>query len=221
MQQLLLDVKLKKTEKYLAEDFLPLANSFNAHRTLISALSNDLVGCLIFGSVESSGKTYLLNLANQYLNNNEQTLFLKNINDLTMPKNNIKYLLIDNIELLDTKQQELLFHWYNHLKDTNGKMFLVIANNLDELVTLKDLKSRLLTLQQAILETTTDKDIEIFILKLAFDKQVEISQDVLNYIILRTERNFKKIESLMDKIDDESLREKRKITIPFVKEFLD
>tara|TARA_Y100001960_G_C14781621_1_gene887264 strand:- start:3813 stop:4478 length:666 start_codon:yes stop_codon:yes gene_type:complete len=221
MQQLLLDVKIKKAGDYLAEDFLPLANSFSAHRIALSALSNELTGCLIMGP-KGVGKTHLYHLCQQYTNSNEvEFLALDDIAQLQMPTAEIKYLFIDNINSLTQEQQELLFHWYNHLKDKGGKMVLVLEKTLDELVTLKDLKSRLLTLQQAVIESPNDKDLEIFISKQAFDRQVEINADVLSYMILRIERNFAKVEALIEKIDDESLREKRKITVPFVKEFLD
>lgn len=220
MQQLLLDVKPKKTDEYLAEDFLPLANSFNAHRIVLSALANDLMGCLIMGP-KGSGKTHLFHLFNQYLTQKPEILVLDSITDLQMPYEGVKYLLIDNITSLTQAQEELLFHWYNHLKTMGGKLVLVLNKNLDEIITLKDLKSRMLTLQQAILESPNDKDLEIFISKQAFDRQVEINSDVLSYMLLRVERDFAKIEALIDKIDEESLRAKRKITVPFVKEFLD
>lgn len=220
MQQLLLDVKPKKQGEYLVEDFLPLSGSFSAHQIAVSSLANNLTGCLIMGP-KGVGKTHLLNVCLQHLAANEGVLAFNDIAKLTMPKPTDKFLLIDNISTLNLEQQELLFHWYNHLKTIGGKMILVTENNLDDLIQLKDLKSRLLTLQQAILEYPNDKDLEIFILKQAFDRQIIISEDVLNYILLRLERNFNKAEDLMDKIDEESLREKRKITVPFIKEFLD
>jgi len=220
MQQLLLDVKVKKRGCFLAEDFLPLANSFYAHRVALSALANDLTGCLILGP-RGVGKTHLLHVCLQYFGaENPQLLMLDDISKLKQVDENVKYLLIDNIKSLSEDQQEQLFHWYNHLKTVNGKMILVMDKTPDEMVELKDLKSRLLTLQQATLEYPNEKDLEIFILKQAFDRQVDIANDVLNYMVLRIERNFNKAESLIDKIDEESLREKRKITIPFIKEFL-
>lgn len=221
MQQMLLDVKPKKQGEYLVEDFLPLSGSFSAHQIILSSLANDLTGALIMGP-QGVGKTHLMNVCLQHLNsNNAEILVLKNIAELIMPTEQVKYLLIDNISSLTLEQQELLFHWYNHLKTVGGKMFLVLEKTLDELVELNDLKSRMLTLQQAILDYPNEKDLEIFILKQAFDCQITISEDVLNYMLLRLERNFNKAEQIIEKIDEESLREKRKITVPFIKEFLD
>jgi chromosomal replication initiation ATPase DnaA len=219
MQQLLLDVTVNKKDKFLAEDFLPLANSFNAHRIALSSLANDLSGCLIMGP-KGVGKTHLLNVCKQFLSNKDELFYVSDIRDLPPVIAKYRYLLVDNIDYLTPAQQETLFHWYNHIKENQGKMILVLDKTIDELVTLKDLKSRMLTLQQAILDHPNDKDLEIFILKQAFDRQIEITNDVLAYMILRIERDFKKAEKLMDKIDQESLREKRKITIPFIKEFL-
>lgn len=219
MQQLLLDVTPSK-KKYLAEDFLPLSSSFSAHRLAISSLCSDFSGCVIFGPV-ATGKTHLLNVCAQYLSpNKDKMVYISNINDLPKINNDIHYLLIDNITKLNLEQQEQLFHWFNHINQVKGKMLLVFNKPLEQIVQLADLKSRLLTLQQAILEQPNEKDLEIFILKLAFDRQVEISPDVLSYLLLRVERNFKFIENLIDLIDQESLREKRKITVPFIKEFL-
>jgi DnaA family protein len=222
MQQLLLDVKLTKQDKFAAEDFLPLSSSFQAHQVVLSSVANSLSGCLIIGPT-GVGKTHLLNVAKQYLSvnvNADELLMLDDITQLDYVDEKIKYLLIDNIKQVTKEHQELLFHWFNHLKSANGKLILVAEKPLDELVELKDLKSRLLTLQQAIINYPSEKDLEIFILKQAFDRQIEIADDVLNYMLLRIERNFNKAEKLIDKIDEESLREKRKITIPFIKEYL-
>lgn len=219
MQQLLLDIAINKNERFSAEEFLPLANSFNAHRIVLSSLANSLTGCIIMGP-KGVGKTHLLNVSRQFFDDADEVLVIKNIFDLPPVKSEIKYLLVDNISELNFEQQELLFHWYNHLKDCNGKLVIVLDKTIDEIVSLKDLKSRMMTLQQAILDYPNDKDLEIFILKQAFDRQIEIANDVLSYMILRIERNFNKAEELIDKIDEESLREKRKITVPFIKEFL-
>ncbi|MCP4355117.1 MAG: hypothetical protein GY793_05700 [Proteobacteria bacterium] len=221
MEQLLLDIQTKMQENP-AEGFLPLSNSFEAHRIAISSLFSDFAGCLIMGPV-GSGKSHLLKVCKQHLEDvvrEEEILYFDSVNDLPEQQNHIKYLLIDNITKLTSDNQENLFHWFNHLKTINGKMILVLDSSVDELVTLKDLKSRLMTLQQAKLNHPNEKDLEIFILKQAFNYQLQLEEDVLNYLGLRVERDFAKITELMKKLDEESLREHRKITIPFIKKII-
>lgn len=218
MQQLLLDVTPAK-QAFSADEFLPLANSFQAHQVVLSSVANSLTGCIIVGA-KGVGKTHLLHVAKQYLSTNkDEVLFVDDLQELPAVNEKIKYILVDNVIKPTQEQQEQLFHWFNHIKSANGKMIIVADNLLEKNIELKDLKSRLLTLQQAIILNPSEKDLEIFILKQAFDRQVEISDDVLKYMLLRIERNFNIAASLIDKIDEESLREKRKITVPFIKEF--
>jgi len=221
MEQLLLDIQTKMQEQP-AESFLPLSSSFDAHRVALSSLCSDFTGCLILGP-KGTGKTHLLNVCKQYLENmakQDEILFLNSAEDLPTEFGGVKCLLIDNINELTTEQQESLFHWFNHLKEIDGKLILVLDSAIDEIVTLRDLQSRLMTLQQAKLDYPSEKDLEIFILKQAFNYQLQLGEDVLNYLSLRVERDFSKITALMEKLDEESLREHRKITVPFIKKFI-
>jgi DnaA family protein len=220
MQQLLLDVKPVKKD-YLAEDFLPLSSSFHAHRVALGSLCSTFLGCVIFGPV-GVGKTHLINICAQYLSqNSDKIVYIDNINNLPSVDINIEYLLIDNLNEISIKQQELLFHWFNHLQSKGGKLVIATSKNIEDWANLADLRSRLLLLQQAIIELPNEKDLEIFISKQAFDKQVDLSVDVVNYLSTRSERNLAQVAELIDMLDDESLRNQRKITIPLIKQLLE
>ena len=45
--------------------------------------------------------------------------------------------------------------------------------------------------------------------------------DVIKYIVSRMERSFRAAEKLADIIDEEALKQKKNITIPFVKTLLE
>ena len=85
---------------------------------------------------------------------------------------------------------------------------------------LPDLKSRLtwgLTYQAKVLN---DHD-KIDVLKLrAHQKGFEMTDDIANYLLKRATRNMTDLMTLLEKLDYESLAEQRKVTIPFIKQYL-
>jgi len=49
---------------------------------------------------------------------------------------------------------------------------------------------------------------------------LEISDEVCSYLLKRFPRELNKLISLLDDLDKQSLRQQRKVTVPFVKEVL-
>ena len=45
------------------------------------------------------------------------------------------------------------------------------------------------------------------------DRQITVGDDVVNYLVARTERSFEAVRQMVQKIDDLSRMEKKKITI--------
>ena len=54
----------------------------------------------------------------------------------------------------------------------------------------------------------------------ARERSFELGDEVIDFLIRRVDRDLTSLLTILDEIDHASLAEKRKITIPFIKEYL-
>ncbi|MBL1141665.1 MAG: DnaA regulatory inactivator Hda [Proteobacteria bacterium] len=130
---------------------------------------------------------------------------------------------VDDIEYVagQIEWQQGLTWLYNELRDNNHSM-IISSNKSPTNINLEveDLKSRLGWDQAAQIKSPGD-DVKIQILKQkANARSFELSDDVIEFLIRRVERDMGSLIEVLDKIDHASLAAKRKITIPFVKELI-
>ncbi len=114
-----------------------------------------------------------------------------------------------------------LFHLYNALRD-GGKKLLVAANQSPrELpLALADLRSRLqwgLTYQ---VQSLSDLDKLHALQRRARARGLELGDEVAQFIIQRLPRDMRELFDVLARLDQASLAEQRKLTIPFVKKVL-
>jgi len=127
---------------------------------------------------------------------------------------------IDDVEPLigDAHWEECLFHLFNKIRD-NQRRLLVAASKppRQQECVLPDLHSRLswgLTYQ---LKTLTDEE-KISALQDSADRRgFHLSSEVAQFIFNRCSRDFSSLFYVLDRLDEQSLQQKRKLTIPFVK----
>ncbi len=79
------------------------------------------------------------------------------------------------------------------------------------------IKSRLESALSYKLTPPDDQAALLIVDKLIRDRNVRVSQDVCRYLVSHFTRNMKEMENFIRTLDRESLRMKRKITIPFIK----
>ncbi len=122
----------------------------------------------------------------------------------------------------DSKTQEAAFHLLNTIKEKQ-MAFLITATTPPSAwpLTLADLRSRLLALPVAQMELPDDTLVAGLLLKHFKDRQLRVSEEVLNYIIPRIARDGFVIEQTVKQLDELSLANNRAITIPLVKSALD
>lgn len=131
---------------------------------------------------------------------------------------------LDDVEAIATNQafEEALFHLYNRVRDNNKTILIITGNRPPSKLPLKlsDLRSRLgwgLVMQVHELD---DED-KIQTLKMHAKKRGFIlPDDVCNLLLKRCARNMHDLLTLLAQLDDASLAEQRKITVPFVKKIL-
>jgi len=85
---------------------------------------------------------------------------------------------------------------------------------------LKDLVSRLKACVRYKIHEPEDHDKRAFLRNNADMRGIHLPDEVIDWIMFYTPRDMKSLSSLMTRLDIESLREQRRITIPFVKHLL-
>ncbi|WP_419836097.1 DnaA regulatory inactivator Hda [Endozoicomonas atrinae] len=117
--------------------------------------------------------------------------------------------------------EEALFDLFNRLRDSRTR-FLVAADNPPKAlgIQLQDLVSRLGWGMVFQVHPLDDRD-KVSALKLrAHYRGFDLSDEVARFIIHRGSRDMGNLFTLLQKLDSASLRAKRKLTIPFVKEVM-
>lgn len=139
----------------------------------------------------------------------------------------LDWIILDNIDCLvsDKAQQgrwqEAIFHLYNRLKDANKKLLVGAHQSSRELpLSLADLQSRLQWGQSYRLNSLSDSDKQAMLILRADKLGLTLSEEVVQFILNNTHRNVHRLIGLLTQLDKASLEEKRRITIPFVKQVL-
>ncbi len=117
--------------------------------------------------------------------------------------------------------EEALFHAFNRLRD-QGKMLIITATGSPTSlpVQLADLASRLawgLTYQ---LQVLNDEDKLAALIMRAQQRGLQMPDEVARYLLNRSTRRLSGLFATLDQLDEASLKEKRKLTIPFVRQAL-
>ena len=178
----------------------------------------------IFGP-QSSGKTHLAHI---WVNRVQKSLpqpveipilqahniNMKNVNKLI---NNHSYLVIEN--LTADINEEALFHLYNAYNTPERFVLFNSEHPLSKIpFKLPDLRSRLNTIPSAEILLPDDEMLTALIVKLFNDRQIMISQEILDYILKNAERSFEYISRLVAETDEISWIYGRAVSIPIVRE---
>jgi chromosomal replication initiation ATPase DnaA len=114
-----------------------------------------------------------------------------------------------------------LFHLYNLLKEQHRPLLLTgrqPPNHWE--VRLPDLKSRLATLTVASIGAPDDGLLQALLVKLFADRQVRIGPEIIAYLLPRMERSFAAVRALVERLDQEALRQGRAITLPLIRSLI-
>ncbi len=179
---------------------------------------------------KSIGKTHLLHACcNKITAQGERAFYLdlssyeKLKPEILLGLEQYDLICLDNIAVIKANHlwQEALFHFYNSCREHHARL-LISANkapaNLD--LELADLTSRLSWGLILHLQELTDAEKLIVLQYHAKDKGFQLSDEVAHYILSHYSRDMEKLMCLLDHIDKQSLVEKRRVTIPFLKEIL-
>ena len=130
---------------------------------------------------------------------------------------------IDDIDAVAARPEweQPLLHLYNRLRDKD-RVMLVGAHTSPQSVNfqLQDLKSRMGWGLVYHLKPLNDQDKIEILQHRAKARAFDLPAEVAGYLVNRVQRDLPSLISLLDDLENATLAEKRKLTIPFVKTFL-
>ncbi len=165
-----------------------------------------------------SGKSHLANIFKE--KSNAFLVTGNKINNSIFKKLKLyESIIIDDFD--DCKDEEILYSIFN-LVDQDSKYLLI--NSLKPINEIKfnlsDLSSRSKNCIYAEIENPDDELLFAIILKNFSDRQIKIEKKIINFIISRIDRSYRKIDEFIYKIDEISLKKKKPINFKTIKEIL-
>jgi len=179
----------------------------------------------IYGD-RSSGKTHLLQgCAFKVLERSLKVVYLdfsqKMPDGILNGLEDSDWVCIDNINCLDDNQQQELFDLYNRATHTSVKLIVSGSVLPGELILLKDLKTRLSLATVFCLESLSDESKKDIIQQQMNERNLKIDRKIYDYLFKYYSRDLTDLLSAIDQLDEASLQQKNKITIPLIKQVLD
>ena len=137
-----------------------------------------------------------------------------------------KLICVDDVNLLNEEQQAVLFNLYNSwqsYKATEQVFNLIVsADAAPKFISVReDLRNRLGWDLVFELHALDDADAQLAFAQRAFDKGLSLSKEVTPWLFSHYTRDIRTLLALLDALDAYSLAQKRTITLPLLKDFLD
>ena len=171
----------------------------------------------IFGE-KFSGKTHLANI----FKSKTKALIIdaNDINNEIFKKIKLfDNIIIDNFE--KNYDEKLIYSIFNLIDQDNKYMLINSLVPINEIqFELPDLISRSKNCLSAKIESPDDDLIFAIILKNFSDRQIKVEKKIVEFIINRIDRSYRKIYEFIYKIDELSLKKKKPINFKTIKEIL-
>jgi DnaA family protein len=132
----------------------------------------------------------------------------------------IDFICLDDIQLIadNTLWQQAIFDLYNRVLEQNNSLLISGNQSVAKLgLTLPDLTSRLSWGLTEQLKPLSDEEKVTAIQFRASKRGLMLSDDAANFLLNRLSREMANLIASLDILDKASIREQRKITIPFIK----
>ena len=140
--------------------------------------------------------------------------------NLDRPESEINFLMLDDIDRVAAHPgaQEALYRIYNQTLERKGKMVFAGRTPADRLeATERFLTSRFKWGMTAEILPMDDEATAQLIHKLAEDVSLDVPDKIVAYLLKRIPRDFQSVKNAVTGINEESLRQKHKVTLPLVK----
>ncbi|GHE97924.1 DnaA regulatory inactivator Hda [Thalassotalea profundi] len=186
-------------------------------------------GCYLFG-LSGAGKSHLLHASCSLaaeLKLSSVCLSLGEVQqysvDILDGLEHIDLVCLDDIQLISRSSvwQQAVFDLYNRIGEQNNKIIISGDKSIKALnLTLPDLASRLSWGYVEQVKLLNDEDKLQALQFRAGQRGLVLSHEVASFLVTRLSRDMKSLIQALDALDQASIREQRKITIPFIKNVL-
>jgi len=215
LNQLVFKFPFKTT--YFEKDFFVSTNNFEAYKLIESwpKWANKQIN--IFGP-SGCGKTHLTNILSKKLKvlSIDADSFDTKINNLV---EKFDCLVLENYN--GNIDENLLYTFINQVLQLNKSIIINSLKSIkNEKIELVDLKSRLNSFLDVQIDLPTDDLIRVIISKTFSDKQIDLNNKNLEFIIKNIERSYEKIFKFIKDIDNISLSTGKSININLIKKVL-
>lgn len=127
---------------------------------------------------------------------------------------------VDHVDKLDEQGQVALFNLFNRFRHEKGKLLVAARNAPAKMVMREDLRTRLANGLTYRVSPLTDHEKKAVLLADAQARKLPLSDEMVDYLLLRAPRDMRSLTALLEAIDRYSLEHKRVITQPLLREIL-
>ena len=205
------------TTNYFEEDFFVSSSNFEAYKLIETWPKWPSKNINIYGP-SGCGKSHLANILKKKINS-----FFINASDIS--NNSLaliklkECLIIDNYE--NNIEENLLYTIINQTHQSNQYVIINSDQPISSLeIKLEDLKSRLNSFSKITIDLPTDDLIKVVLTKNFSDKQIQIDNKLIDFILKHINRSYEDIFNFIKKIDELSLSTGKSININLIKKVL-
>ncbi len=204
----------------------------NGNESLVATLraisaGGDGHGCWLWGA-PSTGKTHLLQAVCDVAGDRAAYLPLSMLVDAG-PKileglANRELICIDDIDLVAGRSEweTALFDLFNQVVDADSQLIVSAGSAPRECaIKLADLQSRFAKLPVFQMRVLGEDDRVRALQLRSRHRGLDLPDDTARYLLKRSRRDMASLYGVLDRLDREALRAKRRLTIPFVREVLE
>ena len=169
------------------------------------------------------GKTHILIATiKKFLNLNKEVIDMSFIDDNdTFNLGSIDLFFLDDIERADDKIQNNLFNIFNMSENENATILITGSLPPNQMSLRPDLRTRLAQCLVLNLKELEDEEKKDVLLKRSYFMGINLKLEIIDYLLKNYNRNMHELIKLIEKIDKESIIQKKRITIPFIKSYLE
>jgi DnaA family protein len=191
---------------------------------------NKQVHSLFLFGLTDVGKSHLLHASCAYADTLGITSLCLSFSELTQLSvdvldglENIDLVCLDDIQLIAGNNiwQQGVFDLYNRMVEQNKCLIITGDQSATQLnISLPDLVSRLSWGLTEQLKPLSDKEKSFALQYRAQQRGLTMNDDVARFLINRLSRDMTSLIAALEQLDQASIREQRRITIPFIKDVL-
>jgi len=233
--QLTLAVQLPDDETFLSyqsdvnQVTCELLKSFISSTGRVENTQKNTCGFYLFG-ISGVGKSHLLHASCAYAQEQQLSSVCLSFSELRHLSvevleglESIDVICLDDIQCIanDPQWQQGVFDLYNRVFEQGKKLIITGDKSINHLaLSLPDLRSRLSWGLVEQIKPLTDNEKLAAVMFRAQQRGLLLPEDVARFLLTRLSREMSSLLTALDKLDQASIREQRKITIPFIKQIL-